>query len=90
MDAGYIGHADEVIERGYAPHIRSRGEKKSEKMINPNLEARRWVVEVVYSWIDRFRKLLAGFEKKKETYFEFLYFSCAIVVWKKILKVHQS
>jgi hypothetical protein len=58
MDAGYVGHADEVIENGDAPYIRPRGEEKSEKKRNPNFKVRRWIVEVVHSWINRFRKLL--------------------------------
>ncbi|MDR0965792.1 MAG: transposase, partial [Myxococcales bacterium] len=49
MDAGYVGHSDEVIEHGYTPHIRPRGEEKSEKERNPNFKARRWIVEVVHS-----------------------------------------
>jgi putative transposase len=44
-------------ERGFVPHVRSRGEEKLEKMTDGR-KARRWVVEVFLSWLNRFRKLL--------------------------------
>ena len=34
-----------MVERGFIPHVRSRGEEKLEKMTDGR-KARRWVVEV--------------------------------------------
>ncbi len=36
---------------------------------NPAYKARRWVVEVTHSWMNRFRKLLVRFEKTDAAYF---------------------
>ena len=47
----------------YEPHIRSRGEEKI--AIQHGFKARRWIVEVVHSWFNRFRKLLVRYEKKQ-------------------------
>lgn len=88
LDAGYIGHATEGVIRGYTVHIRPRGEEKKELQTNPNFKARRWVVEVAHSWLNRFRKLLVRFEKKAKNYLGLVQFACAIIVWRKFMNVH--
>ena len=55
---------EEERRRGYADHIRHKG-----AVLKKNLcKAKRWVVERTTSWHNRFRKLLARFEKKEENY----------------------
>ena len=88
LDAGYTGHQDEVEVRGYTAHIRPRGEEKKELERNPNFRARRWVVEVTHSFLNRFRKLLVRFEKKAANYLALIHFACAILVWRKLISVH--
>jgi IS5 family transposase len=88
LDAGFVGSQDEVEHRGLVPHIRPRGEEKLELERNPNFKARRWVVEVTHSFINRFRKLLVRFEKKDSSYLGLLMFACALIVWRKIIPVH--
>ncbi|MGC8708636.1 MAG: transposase, partial [Athalassotoga sp.] len=61
---------------------------KKELEHNPNFKARRWVVEVAHSWLNRFRKLLIRYEKKALSYLSLVYFACAIIVWRKIIPVH--
>ena len=68
LDAGYVGAQKLVEGMGYAAHIRGRGEEREEKEHNPLYVARRWVVEVCHSWMNRFRKLLVRYEKKTENY----------------------
>ena len=74
--------------RGYIPHIRPRGEEKKELERNPDFHARRWVVEVTHSFFNRFRKLLVRFEKKTSSYLALIQFACAVIVWRKFLRVH--
>ena len=88
LDAGYTGSSEKVLERGYIPHIRPRGEEKKELERNPDFHARRWVVEVTHSFLNRFRKLLVRFEKKATNYLALVQFACAIIVWRKFLHVH--
>jgi transposase len=85
-DAGYAGQPaeDAICSRGYAPQIRSRGDEKKEIERREGFKARRWVVEVCHSWLNRFRKLLVRFEKKHISYMNLLYFACAYVVWHRI------
>ena len=56
LDAGYVGRDEEIKARGYIPHVRPRGEEKALIETNPEFKARRWVVEVAHSWVNRFRK----------------------------------
>jgi len=90
LDAGYTGYSTHCTERGYVPHIRPRGEEKSEIESNPDFKARRWVVEVLHSWTNRFRKLLVRFEKKVDNYIGLLAFAFATIVWRKIIIVHKT
>jgi transposase len=75
---------------GYVAHIRGRGEEKQEKEREPGFKARRWVVEVCHSWLNRFRKLLIRYEKKDCNYLALLQFACAIIVWRHIIPVHPG
>jgi transposase len=73
-------------------HIRGRGEEKREHERNPQFKARRWVVEVCHSWLNRFRKLFVQNEKKTCNYLALLHFACAIIVWRQsqIIPVHPG
>ena len=86
LDAGYTGktHHRTVKERGYVPHVRSRGEEKKERTRNPDRKPRRWIVEVAHSWFNRFRKILVRFEKKSSNYLALLQFAAAIICYRKI------
>ena len=88
LDAGYTGYKDKVQERGYIPHIRPRGGEKKELERNPDFRARRWVVEVTHSFFNRFRKMLVRFEKKAANYLALIQFACAVIVWRKLIRVH--
>ena len=89
LDAGYTGKQEAVTGRHYIPHIVSRGEEKKQKEKNPEFKARRWVVEVLHSHLNRFRKLLVRFEKKANNYLALIHFACAVIVWRKLFPVHQ-
>lgn len=88
-DAGYAGNpaAEAISKRAYKPHVRSRGQEKAEKQ--EGKKARRWVVEVTFSWFNRFRKLLVRWEKKEQNYLALLHFACAFIVWRKLIPVHR-
>ncbi len=89
LDAGYTGSQEKVQQRSYTPHIRPRGEEKKELERNPDFHARRWVVEVTHSFLNRFRKLLVRFEKKAANYLALIQFACATIVWRKLISVHR-
>lgn len=46
-DAGYAGEVPfkAMVEAGYDPHVRSRGEEQREKLENPSFKARRGALE---------------------------------------------
>lgn len=68
----------------YTEHIRSRGEEARELREDLGHQARRWVVERVHSWINRYRGLLIRWSKKGENHDALLHFSFALISWQQI------
>lgn len=85
-DKGYFGEPtlEAIVLRGYIPHVVSRGEEKRELDDNPLFKARRWVVERVFSWLNRFRKVLVRYEKYGFTYLGLLQLACAFIAFRQI------
>jgi len=86
-DKGYAGQPawTAMVERGYLPHVRQRGEELKARTANPRYPARRWVVERTHSWLNRWRKLLVRFEKLAMSYEALLELACALIVFRKII-----
>lgn len=84
-DKGYdFDECREVAtERGYIPHIRSRGEERRERQEHPDYKPRRWVVEVLHSWTNRFRKVLVRFEELDSSASALLELAYAYIVLKR-------
>ena len=89
LDKGYDFQEieNEVIKKGYLPHIRHRGEQSVIRIreVIMNHAKRRWVVERTNSWHNRFRKLLVRYEKKLENYFALVCLGCCIVIYRRII-----
>jgi transposase len=85
LDKGFAGEPalEIVVLRGFIPHIKSRGQEQHDKKVVQGYKARRWVVEVSHSWINRFRKLLVRFEKLSISYEGLLMFACAFIAFRK-------
>ena len=83
LDKGYDSQAirRRVRRRGYVSHIRSRGEEQSEKRMRGK-RARRWVVERVASWLNRYRRILVRWEKKAANYQALLHLVFAHILWR--------
>ena len=74
----------EARRRRYRPHIKSRGEEQIAKRIHGR-RARRWVVERIASWINRFRRILIRWEKKSINYLAMLHLAFAYTTWRQTL-----
>ena len=74
----------ELVKRGYTPHIRHRREKiifcRSKR--HP---ARRWVVERTNSWHNKFRKLFTRYEKKDENYLGLVELANSIIIYRRLI-----
>ena len=83
-DAGYSGKNSEEVMRKYhyVPHVRARGDEK--RAIQQGYKAKRWIVEVAHSWLNRFRKLLVRFEKTNASYEALLHLAASIIAFRKI------
>ena len=73
----------EIIKRGYIPHIRHRREEQI--FCRKHHAARRWVVERTNSWHNRFRKLFTRYEKKEENYLGLVQLANSIIVYRRII-----
>jgi putative transposase len=86
LDKAYAGEPTEQLadEKGYEVHVPDKANaKKKRKRKGGRRKARRWVVEAAHWWLNRFRRLLVRWEKKKANYLSMLYFACAIICWRK-------
>jgi putative transposase len=85
LDRGY-DHAsvrELVGERGFTPHIRTRGEEIKLKLHNPAWRAHRWVVEACHSWLNRNRALLTRWSKKPDNHRALLQLASGLIAFKK-------
>jgi hypothetical protein len=72
-----------VAKYRLTPHIRTRGEELEQKLKTPGWRARRWVVEVCHSWLNRNRALLIRWSKKDENHLALLMLACGLIAFKK-------
>lgn len=54
------------------------------KRRDPTKKARRWVVEVCHSWLNRFRKLLVRYEKLERSFVALNHIAAAITAFRKV------
>lgn len=71
-----------LVDLGFVPHIKTRGQEVEDKARHPPYRARRWVVERTHSWMNRFRRILIRWEKKVANYVAFLHIACAIIAFR--------
>ena len=93
LDAGYVGPktAAIVVEHGYTPHVRPRGEDAANaRSLDPQKTPRRWVVERLHSWLNRSRRLLVRWEKREDTYLAFLHLACALICFQQAQRLLGS
>ena len=85
LDKAYDNKAarELVGDRGFVPHIRSRGEEIKEKLRTPGWRARRWVVEACHSWLNRNRAILIRWSKKEENHLALLMPASGLIAFKK-------
>jgi putative transposase len=77
----------ELYERGYEPHVQLNRQyhkwyqpaQEQTNSLEPSKTPRRWVVERLFSWLNRWRRLLVRWEKLGETYQAFLQLACGLI-----------
>lgn len=79
-DAGWI--RQQLLDWQLVPHIVSRGDERKAKRKNPAKKARRWVVERLHSWLNRYRRILIRWEKKLENFQSMLHFAFALILFR--------
>jgi transposase len=79
-----------VAEFGYIAHIKARGEEAKAIVHEAGFKARRWVVERVHSWLNRYRRILIRWEKKAANHLAFLQFACGLIVYQANRRVQRN
>lgn len=84
-DRGYEGEPAQTIltSHGYRSRVRRKKRKRGRPPKN-----RRWVVEAVHSWFNRFRKLLVRYEKLADSYEALVHLAAAIICWRKVAPIY--
>jgi putative transposase len=92
LDKGYdVREVKEAVNAlGLLPHIRTCGEEKKEKEVNPGFRAHRWVVERTHSWMNRFRRILVRWEVYEENYLGMLHLVCGLIVYRTIQRLRRA
>jgi putative transposase len=67
----------------YVPKI-SKNQRNSKTTVPIQTEKKRWIVEGVHSWMNRFRRLFVRFEKLASNYSSFMQFSFSIIIFNKL------
>jgi hypothetical protein len=77
----------EILKRGYTPHIRHRREEENKLFHKKHPAARRWVVERTNLWHNnRFRKLFTRYEKKdKKNYLGLVELANSLIVYRRLI-----
>jgi putative transposase len=68
--------------RGYLVHTPHKGEAPPDPPPERLHPARRWVVERLNSWHNRFRKLRIRYEKHRANYLGLVQFACCLIVYR--------
>jgi transposase len=84
LDKGYdYDEVREIVrEFAFTAHIRSRGEEAKAFKRKAAHKARRWVVELTHSWLNRFRRMLVRWEKLPESHIAMLHLAFGIITWR--------
>ena len=93
LDAGYVGPqtAQTVADHEYVAHVRPRGEEAAQaRSSDPTKTPRRWVVERLHSWLNRSRRVLVRWEKRKDTYLAFLHRACALICFQQCARFRAA
>jgi putative transposase len=86
MDKGYdFPEVDELVaEWGYTAHIARRGIDQSKlERIPGRLQGEEMGVERTNSWMNRFRRLLIRWEKKRKNYLAMIHISCTWITYHR-------
>ena len=89
-DAGYKGESarNAVLAWNNHPHIQQRREEADAKRTQSGYQARQWAVERTHSWLNRFRKLLVGFEKSQASYVALPFLAVAMICWRQTISIY--
>lgn len=88
LDKGYDSDPLRIWlkQNGYVEHIPYKENRKRprNKRTPGRRKARRWVVERIGSWLNRFRRLKIRYEINENNYLALASFACAIIIFRRL------
>ena len=66
-----------------APH-HPRRRTKTQDQRKLRRYRRRWLVERLFAWLMRFRRLVTRYEQKAENFLGLLRLGCAVILWRRL------
>jgi transposase len=88
LDAGYTGKEKDVWDHAMIPHIRPRGEEKTLIEKDPSFKPRRWVVEALHSWFNRFCKLIPRYEKTDSSHYALIALAASMITLNECMVIY--
>lgn len=87
LDKGYdFASCHEFLATtGYHLHLRRKGEAGVPKEQHPH-PARRWIVECVHAWHNKYRTIKTRYEKSDQNYLGLVDFASALIVYRIIYR----
>lgn len=90
MQQSYDGAGDRLTVTDQAGNVTTYGYDTARRLTSvtdaikheAGFKARRWVVERAHSWMNRFRRLLARWDKKPENYLALLHFASGFIAFR--------
>lgn len=90
LDAGYdypaifdqaerLGLIPLIVPNWYNRHLK----KPKKRHHEPGPKTKRWLVERLHSWLNRYRRLLVRWDKKAENYLAMIHFAFAHILYKQ-------
>ena len=71
-----------VLRENYTGHVAPKHGRDQSLPLHPGGKARRWVVEGLHAWHDRFRRLVNNWEKKLERRYAFICLANALIAYR--------
>ena len=78
----------DLLDEFGSPPTSAPGAKSPSHQTGSPDTGRRWVVERLHSWMNRFRRILTRWEKRADTYLAMLHLACGIITWRT-LQAHE-
>ena len=88
LDAGYTGKEKDVWDHAMIPIFGHVAKRKHLSKKTRHSKPRRWVVEALHSWFNRFRKLIPRYEKTDSSHYALIALAASMITLNKCMVIY--